>query len=734
MTTLKSVLKNYVFSAGTGVAFVMASAAGALAQDAQDDASAQGVDSIVVTAQKRAQDIQDVPLAISAFGEDQLQAIKAVDVNDIAARTPNFTITQFNLGEPQYYIRGVGSTSDSAASDPTVPVFIDEVYIGRAAGSNFDFFDLERVEVLRGPQGTLYGRNTTGGAINVITKKPSLDGQYLRLQGVAGNYGNYEARAVGNIALSDQAAVKGAVSYRTQNGFSENLNTGEEVGGVENISFRGQALFEPSDRVSLLISGDYASDDNGGNARVPFPLFDDEATTPAFRLLYPEGTDIRQTLVNPDTFQKRDVWGVMARGEVETDFGVFTSITSYRDVSLEWFEDLSSPPILPRNDDEVVEDSNQFSQELRLSSLGDSAVQWVAGLYFFRENVDRNETFDLIFAPIPAASGDTEFIQDARNTSYAAFAQATVPLTDSLSFTGGLRYTYDEKEIRQIALDNEDPPDGVPGVPLFPGQPYDISADEDFDAVTGRASLEYTLPGGDLIFASYSRGFKSGVFPSQNNILQNVGAALPPETVNNYEIGIKTDSFDNRLRFNVSAFYNDYNDLQQFILDGGLNLVTFSVDAEIYGAEFETVLQPAPWLELGGTLSLLETEISGSAAGGIDLDGNELPRSPDVSFNVFASSTFDAPGGEVLIRGNYAWTDDFFHEATNLRETLIDGYGLLDARIAYRPDNSNIEIAMWAKNITDEEYQTHVIPFLGNGFSLFGPPRTFGGSIMVEFN
>ncbi len=733
MKPIKTTLINAAAPAGCGAAFAVMLAGGALAQDAGTPSGEEGLETIVVTAQKREQSIQDVPLAITAFGEEQLQEIKAVDVSDIAIRTPNFTNTQFNLGEPQYYIRGVGSTSDSAASDPTVPVFIDEVYIGRAAGSNFDFFDLERVEVLRGPQGTLYGRNTTGGAINVITKKPSLEGSSLRLQGIAGNYGNYEGRGVGNLALSERAAVKAAISYRTQNGFAETLTTGEEVGGVENVSVRAQAYFEPSERFSLLLSGDYASDDNGGNARVPFPLFDDVATTPAFRAFYPEGTDIRLTNVNPDTFQKRDVWGLMARGELETEIGVLTSITSYRDVSLEWFEDLSSPPILPRNDDEVVEDSNQFSQELRLSSTADSEIQWVAGLYFFRENVDRNETFDLVFAPLPAASGDTEFIQDATNTSYAIFAQATVPITESLRLTGGVRYTYDEKEIRQIAIDNEDPSDGVPGVPLFPGQPYDISAEENFDAVTGRASFEYVLPGGDLIFLSYSRGYKSGVFPSQNNVLQNVGAALAPETVNNYEIGVKTDSFGNRLRFNATAFYNDYNDLQQFILDGGLNLVTFSVDAEIYGAEFETVVQPVPGLELGGNLSLLETEIDGSAVSGIDLDGNDLPRSPGVSFNVFAATTFDAPGGEILLRGNYAWRDDFFHEATNLRETLIDGYGLLDARLAYRPDNANVEIAMWAKNITDEEYQTHVIPFLGNGFSLFGPPRTFGGAITVEF-
>lgn len=727
----KNVKKVSSCSLNVGLVALMFSGSAAQAQGNGADQSDSNV--IIVTAQKREQNIQDVPLAITAFGADKLDQIKAVDVSDIAVRTPNFTATQFNLGEPQYFIRGVGSTSDSAASDPTVPVFIDEVYIGRAAGSNFDFFDLERIEVLRGPQGTLFGRNTTGGAISVVTRKPSLDGLSAKLQGVVGNLNNYEARGVVNVPLSENAAVKGAVSYSTQDGYTRNLTTNEKIGGRENISGRLQVLVKPSDTVSLLVSGDYAHDNNGGNGRVPFPLFPNAPTTPAFQAFYPAGTSIRRSNANPDGFQDRDVWGLLARAEIETDIGLFTSITSYRDVQLQTFEDLSSAPILPQNDDRISEDSNQFSQELRVSSLPNSSLEWVAGLYFFTENVDRNETFDLIFAPLPIAGGSVEFIQDAKNTSYAAFAQATVPITDSFSITGGLRYTYDKKNIRQIALDNEVPADGFPGVPLFPGQPYDISASESFDQLTGRLSLEYTFPNDALLYASYSRGFKSGVFPSQNNVLQNINAALPPEIVNNYEVGIKTNWADNRLQFNASAFYLDYNNLQQFILDGGLNLITFSADAEIYGFEFDAIARPAPWLEVGGTLSILETEIQNAVVGTINLDGNELPRSPGVSFNIFASTTFDVPGGELNVRGNYSFRDDFFHEGTNLPETQIKNYGLLDARIAYRLEDSNIEFALWGKNLTDEEYQTHVIPFLGNGFSLFGPPATYGASVTIEF-
>ena len=214
------------------------------------------LEEIVVTAQKRAESIQDVPIAISAFSEQGLEEIKAVDVADIAIRTPNFKTTQSNVGEPQYNIRGVGSTSDSAGSDPTVPVFIDEIYIARPAASNFDFFDLERVEVLRGPQGTLFGRNTTGGAVSVTTKKPDISETYGKAQIVIGNHGLTEVRLVGNLPVSDTLAIKGSLSKRDRDGFASTATTNEEIDEVDNISGRLQALYEPSDTATWLFSVD----------------------------------------------------------------------------------------------------------------------------------------------------------------------------------------------------------------------------------------------------------------------------------------------------------------------------------------------------------------------------------------------------------------------------------------------------------------------------------------------
>jgi len=252
--------------------------------------------------------------------------------------------------------------------------------------------------------------------------------------------------------------------------------------------------------------------------------------------------------------------------------------------------------------------------------------------------------------------------------------------------------------------------------------------------LTGRAGLEYTTENGNLLYFSVSRGYKSGVFPSQSNIDGSVDTALAPEKVWNYELGVKSDWLDRRLRFNVTGFYTDYTDLQQFLLDASLNLLTFNVDAGIFGLELETVMAPFEGVQIGGTASFIDTEIDNVPAGNTTLaDGNRLPLAPETSFNVFGSAERPIGNGVLSLHMNYSWRDAFYHEVTNIPATLIDDYGLLDARLALELDNG-FEIAIWGKNLTDEEYQSHVIPFLGSGFSLFGAPRTYGVTLTLEYN
>jgi iron complex outermembrane recepter protein len=361
-------------------------------------------------------------------------------------------------------------------------------------------------------------------------------------------------------------------------------------------------------------------------------------------------------------------------------------------------------------------------------------MRWVAGLYYFTEEVKRDETFRTQFSLVPPAGGDVTFIQDVDSSTYAAFGQLTYPVTDALSVTAGLRYSNDEKDAHQVALNNV-PTDPTPGIPLFPGQPYDIQADDSWSSTTGKLAIDYRLGAGHLLYASASKGFKSGIYPSQNNVVQNVGEATPPEEVWSYEAGAKTEWLDNTLRVNLAMFYMDYQDLQLFRLSPQLVLLTFTEDTTNTGAELEILAAPAEGLQAGLNFAYLNAEVDG----GVN-DGAELPRAPEYTVGGFAQYEWPLAGGNMAVRADFKWTDDYRTEiayntgapatdAANARITEIPSFALLDARVSYALGEGNLEFSVWGKNLTDEEYPTHIIPFLGNGFSIFAPPRTYGVSV-----
>jgi iron complex outermembrane recepter protein len=741
----RTVTRCLVAAAGATAAVPLA-----LAQQAERSG---GLEEIIVTAQKRVESAQDVPIALSVFDSETLQRANIRRMEEIVMRTPNFTMMRVNVGEPQFYIRGVGSNSDSAAGDPTVGVFQDEIYIGRISGAAFDVFDMERVEVLRGPQGTLFGRNTSGGAVNFIPKRPEQE--FYASAGLDfGNYSSRAGRVVLNGGLTDSIAGRLSVSHRSHDGYSENITTGADLDDEDNWSARAQLLFGIGDSSRLLLAYDYVSDDTAGNARVPFPVFDtgqvgaaNNLALAALRRIWPAGSDLRKSYSVPESFQERDINGLTVRFESDASYGSWTLLGGWRKVELAWYEDLDGlkpfgfPPVTPpfpqpygwvlKNRDVADEDAEQYSLEARLASPADSRLQWVAGLYYFTEEVNREESFLTQFSLLAAAGGDVTFIQDVDSTTYAVFGQATYPVTDRLSVTAGLRFSHDEKEADQVGRNN-DPADATPGIPLFPGQPYDVTADDSWDSTTGRLGLDYRTGAGNLLYASVSKGFKSGIFPSQNNVVQNVGKATAPEEVWNYEMGAKTQWFDDRLRANLALFYMDYQDLQLFRLDPQLRLVTFTEDTVNTGAELEILAAPADGLEVGLNVAYLNAEVDGGAN-----DGAQLPRAPEYTFGGFGQYSWAVTGGSLSLRADFKWTDDYRTEiayntgapaadAANARITEIESFALLDARAAYTLENRNLEFAVWGKNLTDETYPTHIIPFLGNGFSIFAPPRTYG--------
>lgn len=711
-----------------------------MAQSAKPEESAVSLGDIVVTAQRREQSLQEVPIAITAFNSEALEKTSATGIQDVAGKVPGVTLTQFNIGEPQIFIRGVGTTSDSAASDPSIGVSIDEVSIGRAGGSSLAFLDIERVEILRGPQGTLYGRNASGGAMNVYTKRPKMrnEGQFT-LRG--GSFEEFGLEGVINAQTGENSAVRIAGRYNTNDGYAENFVTGGSLEGGESFGIRAQFLHAAGDW-TFLGGVDLSRDRMQGHARIPVTA---SSTAPGFVTLINNirnGMSLRESYSSADNYQNRDNWGLTARIEYDGfDAFDFVSLTSYRDNDYSWRDNLGGIPFpdFPLSVDNSAEEvADQISQEFRLTSKPGSNVNWVAGVYYFKENVDRSENY-LVQTALPIAppnfGGDTTFDQYATNTSYAIFGQATVPFSNIWELTLGARWTKDEREIHQIAVDNDNGV-GLPvGIPLGPtGSPYNVKASTSFDEPTWKLALSVQPMDNVRIYGSYDRGYKAGSYSSGAQTGPQAQTPLLSELLDNYELGIKSTLAGGRLRLNAATFFLDYKDLQVYEL-AGLTLVTSNAAAEVTGFEVETAFAVNHNITVGASYTSLDAKFTSdatAATGTLAYKDNVLPRSPENQYTLYVDGGWEAFGGTVNARADWQWTNEFYFDPSNAAEVLVPEYGLLSAYLGWEGTNG-LKVALYGKNLTDEDYRQHVIKNAGIGFSVFGAPRSFGVAVTKSF-
>jgi iron complex outermembrane receptor protein len=737
------------------------------------------LEEITVTAQRREQSLQDVPVSVTAITGDEIGEGGITGVMDVAMETPNFTMTQFNIGEPQYFIRGIGTTLDSAGADPAVATFIDEVYIGRAGGGSMDLYDLERIEVLRGPQGTLFGKNVVGGAISVSTRKPTEDFN-AKLGITAGNFSALGVRGHINGAISD--SVNGSFSFvsRSRDGFVDNVVDGKEYHDEDNLSFRGQLAFAPSDTVGIRIIADWSDDDQAGNCRNvnntslndPFglavPLYDPVIAAQT-------GGDIRKCASSQGAFQKREIMGLMARIDWELANSTLTSITAYRETDYQWSEDLAGLPVgLTTFNliDAAYEESDQISQEFRLTSSGDGALDWLVGAFFMEEDIDRAENFVGSWGPPFAAQGfvlldgDIVFGQKNKTTSTAIYGQLDWHINDSFSLSVGGRFAKDEKKITQSLINNEDPAFdsallsqligmpinlvvlGIPangptelltfintGNPAALNGPYSVDASDDWNEFVPSASLSWNFSDNSLLYFTASKGYKSGAYVAQRTTAETAVVPLEPEFATNFEVGLKTELMDNRVRLNASVFTMDYEDLQVFRLVGSL-LVGASAEATTQGIEIDaTALLSENWI-VNASYGYLDAEYDTFISGSDDLSGNTLPRSADNSFTINSNYTFNVSGGSTLDFGlNYAYKGEYFLEVSNVPESIEGKYGLLDAKLAWTSADGNWQAIAWGKNITDEEFRTHtIVSNVVGTVDLWNMPATYGLTVTRNFD
>jgi len=704
----------------------------AMAQDAPaEDTSGD----IIVTAQRQEQKLQDVPVSVTAFGSEQLRDNNIETVADIATRTPGLSASAVDPINTNFAMRGIGSApgiSQNAGGDPSVVVFVDGVYAGRGGTPDLDVLDLERVEVLRGPQGTLFGKNAIGGLVQFVSRKPSADDSFY-FEGTYGNYDRMGVIARGNLTLTDKVYLSAGISHKQRDGFEFNETTGNDVNDLNLTTGRVALRFLPTDTLDITLRADISRQDQKGNPR------HNNCDASFDGGIHCVGINPDPRVVNAytDGFIKRTIQAYSAEANLELPFGTLTSLTALRKVEFQFETAFFSNPVNPPNQIESTsfgeEDNSQFSQELRLAfDAFDGRLNGQAGVYYLKETNDRIEGQIQQF-PTPAGSGIGIFPQSVNARSVAVFGQVDYEIVPSLTATVGARMTWERKSGRFAGYKGDDGP-GLPP-PLGSLGGYDVTASKKWKAFTPRFALNWKATDDVLLYGSVARGYKSGGFQGLSGTAEGASTPYDPEFAWSYEIGAKTEWFDRKLRLNAALFKTDYSDLQvSQLVPLCCVVVSNAAKAKIKGAEVEVVVRPVQGLQIDGSYAYLDAKFSEYSIPGQAYTGNRLPRSPKHKFNV--GGQYETPVGDLSakLRVDYSWVDDAYFEASNIPQQLWPSHDNLDARLSIAGPDEQWELSVWGKNLTNELVPTYVTYFgaFRQILTPYAPPRTYGVTVAFK--
>jgi iron complex outermembrane receptor protein len=763
-------------------ALVAVAAPTAWAQTATVPTETEGaLDEIVVVARKREERLQDVPIAVSAFTAADLEKSQTSDIGGLQGAVPNLNIVQGrgSSASANVFIRGIGQPDALQTFDPGVGIYVDGVYLSRIQGALLTLFDVERVEVLRGPQGTLYGKNTIGGAVNVVSRKPGdeLAGRF------AASYGRFDALQLnGYLAMplvEGKLAISAAATYDKRDGTTTDLTTGRKYNDRDTVAGRLIVRATPAEGLEVIIAGDITKIDTAltlGRAEAPLTQTVLAGVPPVFTLVpAPTGTWNRtvRTSFRGNEGQEVNHKGLSLTVNAEaTDWLTLTSISAYRVLKPELFIDIDATQV-ETGDVKVFIDQNQFSQELQ-AKVDFDRLKGVVGLYYMRENLSSqqeayaDDLFSLLSARLPITF--TRFITDEQKTdSYAAFSQFTYDLTDQFAITAGLRYTKESKDYRRSTFTTSSfaglnlpaftIPDAIPA-PFNTQFGGDGSAS--WDAWTPSVTLDFKPMDDVLVYATVARGFKSGGFNGRANALADIVITDPvsgqrranltfnPETVWTYEAGLKSTVLDGRLRFNASAFYSDYKNFQARV--GGPDAGSFPVinagKLEIYGFEMEALAKPVPALTLAASVGYLSADYK-------EFFDTRQPPSPSCNptrtqivcepafapkwnLRLAADYAFDLGAAGVLTLGaDLRHVSSHFLSVDNRRPALFeDGYTLLNAQARWNDADNRLFATIGGKNLLNEIYKTDGQEFSNVGniqTAYYGDPVTWSLTIGVNF-
>jgi iron complex outermembrane receptor protein len=732
---------------------------------------------ITVTAEKKKEPLQDVGVTLSVLSAAEIRERRIQTLNDVAPTTPNVVIENTIGGQnPVVTIRGVGLNAFDPANNPAVGVYVDEIFMSSLAQLSFDIFDVERVELLKGPQGTLYGRNATGGAINFLSRRPErqADG-YLTLG--AGDFDVLELEGAYGGPISPHWSGRLSARVHEQGtSFDRNRLTGDDFGHSSEWGARGQLRFE-NDRWDLNLSLNAARHDGAPHPSKHFGIFDPDfvnealdagvlpvelglgflsGSIPAEDILCQSarsGKVNRAGCADVFGFQDADVDNRSHRqtptdGRIEretaglsvnftVDIGgmTLTSITGYQQLDREFTElnDANPFEMLHFQHDNQVE---QFSQELRLAGSNGKA-DWIAGIFASSDEVSvRTPVFsdDFLFTRLLIEA-------DQETASLAGFGQATFSLSDRLSLVAGLRYT--REEIDYVGGTTDTNPFGTSRLLFdtvnrgdFFTEPLRLSFADDSiseDDLSGKLGLELRANDDWLLFASASKGLKSGGFYADVAFSPEELLPYEPETLWAYELGWKGDLGAGTL-FNGALFYYDYRDVQTFVQSELAFKLDNIPEAEVLGADLELIWAAVRGLDVRAGLGLLDSELGAFVAeNGPVPAGNRLANAPEVSFNSAVGYQFAVADNQLVsLLLDASYRDEMFRDAENTELAKADDYWLVNARVAWQRTNG-LELALWGQNLTDQDIvgRSEVVPLLGSGFESYNPPRRWGISLTL---
>ncbi|SNS24117.1 iron complex outermembrane recepter protein [Sphingomonas laterariae] len=745
----------------------------ALAQDSTAGATAAetGLSDIIVTARKREENLQSTPLSVSALSGDALDKAGIDEFYEIAGRIPGFTINPDNVTEPNIFLRGIGTDIESAASSAAIGFFLNDVYLPRAQGTAIELVDMDRVEIVRGPQGTLYGKNVVGGAINYVTRKPT---QEFRAGGQVGfgNYDSFELKAHAGGGLADGLSGSIAAVSRRHDGYAFNTFTGNDIEDLNSFGILGQLRYQPNEDLDILLTGDLTR--RRGTGRWVDIQIPSDHNIPFVN------PDPRRGPNNIDGRQDADLGGVHLTVDYNFGPGTLTSITAYREGTfaavnndagsfIDFTKLIYGPDgridfgAIDRdafNDDYYINDkdekSKSFSQEFRFRTDFDGAFNLLAGLYYQHETVDRVEHATYIFVDY-FAQGEEIAGTRLKSDTYAAFIEGTYDFTETLGLTAGIRYTKDEKKFSVyretigdfLGAEFEDENGNFT-------RAFSASDKRSWDAWTPSVNLHWQATEDAYLYGLVSKGYKSGGWNGEN--ATNPGEArlsYDPEYAWNYEIGAKTTWLDNRLRFNITGFWTEYTDLQtqQFVIfDPNLpadNVIANAGEARVKGIELETAVVPFPGVTLFANYTYMDAKITGdlistelaydpgcfcSVPIPTNLKGNRLRRSPENAFSVGLDAAIPVSDRfDVILNADYSWTDDFYFDNENSERLHQDSVGVLNAAIGFATTDRRWEFTIWGKNLTDNLYETGKSDVIGSVLVSYAPPRTYGATLKWKY-